>query len=90
MNKKIFDEYSTGHFIIAFVFGYLFIEIFKYSVITLYGLLILFELFEHLLMGDYIFRWKDRKKREIIYNSIADILIGILAVLLASIMQNIF
>ena len=89
MNKNTFDDWSITHFLIPFFFGYIFLVGFAFPLFIVYGLVIFFELFEHLLMGDLVFRWKTRKKRELPRNAIADIMIGLFAVFLASIMQQI-
>jgi len=90
MNEKTFDDWSITHFLIPFFFGYIFLVAFAFPLFIVYGLVIFFELFEHLVMGDLVFRWNTTKKREIPKNAIADVIIGLFGVFLAFIMQNVF
>lgn len=89
MNVKTFDDWSIAHFIVAFIFGIIFLEGFAFPIFLLYALTIFFELFEHLLLGDLVFEWSKRERTEIPTNAIADIIIGIFGVFVASIMQTI-
>ncbi len=90
MNEKTFDDWSITHFLIPFFFGYIFLVGFAFPLFIVYGLVIFFELFEHLVMGDLVFRWNTTHKREIPKNAIADVFIGLFGVFLAFIMQNVF
>jgi hypothetical protein len=82
MNRKIIDIWSFIHFL----FAYFITKIFIYSGIGLniiFYIIIIYELLEHLFIGNSIFNWIKRERTEVIENSLFDIIFGILGFLVA-------
>ncbi|MCJ2513441.1 MAG: hypothetical protein LN408_03245 [Candidatus Thermoplasmatota archaeon] len=85
MNLKPIDSWTFTHFIFG-IFLAIFIINKGFNVLLSIFLLIFFELMEHLIIGDLIFNWKKREKRELPINAIYDIIFGICGVFIGFIL----
>ncbi len=81
-NERIIDGWSIAHLIFGIGFGYIFVS-FLIPIIVIVGLIIFFELIEHLIIGNLLFRWSEAKIKENLNNSIADIIIGTFGLFIA-------
>lgn len=81
MNYKLIDGWSIAHLIFSIIITLIFIRM-NISIIILTLLIFLFEILEHSIMGDLIFDWFEKKRKEVIINSIIDIVLGLIGVII--------
>ncbi len=85
MNKNNTDIWTFGHFILGIYLTIFFVTK-GLSLLFTIGLIVFFELLEHLIVGDLLFKWDERDNREIPRNAIYDIIFGLLGILIALIL----
>ena len=81
MDNKIIDAWTILHFIGAFVLT-IYLHSKEIDLILIIMLIIFWELIEHSIMGDVLFKWTKSERKEQLYNSTMDVIVGVFSILL--------
>ena len=88
MNDKLIDTWSLFHFLLPFFKTILLLHYTNFHLLGIILLVIIYEILEYLFLGDLLFKWHITGERETIKNAVMDIIIGIIAVLIAYIIYS--
>lgn len=89
MNIRLIDGWTFLHFITTLSLSLFLllkeIELIYVTIIIVF-VIIIYEILEHSFIGDLVFEWVERERKEILHNSIIDIIVGIIGLIISIIL----